>query len=85
MSHVPIPYRDGCRVVLVGAEASKLWFQIGFHRLRDAEGVVSFTGREDLSALAALLELRGQDPGRSRARSAARRGVSWLRASSSAS
>lgn len=61
-SYVPIPYRDGCRVVLVGAQEKKIWFQINFHRLADATGVVSFTGQEDLSAFAALLALHGQDP-----------------------
>lgn len=62
VSYVPIPYRNGCRVVLVGAETSTLWYQVSFHRLRENTGVVSFTGREDLSALAVLLSQRGQDP-----------------------
>lgn len=61
-SYVPIPYRDGCRVALVGADEKRIWFQINFHRLADAEGVASFTGAEDLSALADLLSRPGRDP-----------------------
>ena len=61
-SYVPIPYRNGCRVALVGADEKRLWFQFSFHRLADAEGVASFTGAEDLGGLAALLAQPGQDP-----------------------
>ena len=61
-SYVPIPYRDGCRVALVGADDKRIWYQINFHRLASADGVVSFTGNEDLSALAELLATQGQDP-----------------------
>ena len=61
-SYVPIPYREGCRVSLLGAHEKKLWYQINFHRLADTAGVTSFTGGEDLSALADLLSNHGQDP-----------------------
>ena len=61
-SYVPIPYRRGCRVTLVGAHTKRIWFQIHFHRRAEAEGVVSFTGAEDLSGLSDLLSSHGQDP-----------------------
>ena len=61
-SYVPIPYRRGCRVSLVGAHKERIWFQVGFHRLASAEGVTSFTGQEDLSALSALLGAQGSSP-----------------------
>ena len=61
-SYVPIPYRKGCRVSLFGVQRKGIWYQINFHRLADAEGVTSFTGREDLSAYAALLSDPGKDP-----------------------
>ena len=61
-SYVPVPYRDGCRVTLVGAHEERIWFQINFHRLADFDGVTSFTGNEDLSALAGLLAIQGEDP-----------------------
>ena len=61
-SYVPISYRDGCRVALVGAHEKRIWYQINFHRLADAGGVESFTGEEDLSVLEDLLATQGQDP-----------------------
>ncbi len=61
-SYVPIPYRDGCRVSLVGAHKERIWFQFNFHRL-DAPGeITSFTGDEDLSAWASLLSLQSTSP-----------------------
>ncbi len=62
VSYVPIPYRAGCRVTLTGAHEEKIWYQLTFHRLAEPAAVVSFTGREDLSAWAALLAARGEDP-----------------------
>jgi hypothetical protein len=59
---VPIPFRDGCRVSLVGAEAERIWFQVNAHRLPSPDGVVSFTGGEDLSDWRALLAATGTDP-----------------------
>lgn len=61
-SYVPIPYRRGCRVSLVGALSYRLWFQLTYHRLAEAGDVATFTGREDLSALAGLLSRAGADP-----------------------
>ncbi|HEV8242297.1 MAG TPA: DUF2961 domain-containing protein [Thermoanaerobaculia bacterium] len=63
VSYVPIPYRRGCTVSLVGAESARIWYQIGFHRLASAAGVTSFRGDEDLSGLrAALSTPAGVDP-----------------------
>ena len=62
ISYVPIAFRDGCRLSLVGAEAERIWFQIGGHRLASPDGVTTFTGSEDLSAWRALLDSPGDDP-----------------------
>ncbi len=62
VSYVPIPYRNGCRVSLVGAQAARLWYQIHFHRLARPGEVQSFTGAEDLAALRDLLLDPGADP-----------------------
>ncbi len=61
-SYVPIPYRKGCRVTLKGAEEARIWFQVTYHRLRDATGVSTFTGNEDLSRWSELLAGAGDDP-----------------------
>ena len=62
VSYVPIPYRTGCRVSLVGALAYRLWFQFNLHRLAEAGDVATFTGLEDNSPLASLLASPGADP-----------------------
>ena len=62
VSYVPIPYRSGCRVSLLGAHDKKIWFQFSSRRLASPDGVTSFTGREDLSAWTALLSAPGEDP-----------------------
>ncbi len=62
VSYVPIPYRRGCTISLVGAERERLWFQFSFHRLAQPDGIATFTGREDLSAARALLGRAGSDP-----------------------
>lgn len=61
-SYVPIAYRDGCKVTLLGAHEARIWFQLSFHRLASATGVVTFTGAEDLSSWARLMAVRGEDP-----------------------
>lgn len=61
VSYVPIPYRKGCRISLVGAERARIWYQITFHRLASPGAVVTFTGDEDLSLLADFL--RGGEAG----------------------
>lgn len=61
VSYVPIAYRSGCRVSLVGAARYKLWFQVDLHRLASPDGVETFTGREDLSGLARLMSAGGGD------------------------
>ncbi|MEM7582834.1 MAG: DUF2961 domain-containing protein [Acidobacteriota bacterium] len=61
-SYVPIPYRTGCRITLVGADEIRLWYQINFHRVPRADGITTFTGTEDLSPLTTLLSTQGEDP-----------------------
>jgi hypothetical protein len=62
VSFVPIPFRDGCRLSLVGADPARIWFQVGGHRLASADGVVSFSGVEDLSTWRTMLSSPGSDP-----------------------
>ena len=62
VSYVPIPYRKGCRISLVGAQKARLWYQFHFHRLARPGAVASFTGAEDLSALRELLAAAGKRP-----------------------
>ncbi len=62
VSYVPIPYRASCRISLVGAADRTIWYQVHHHRMENAEGVVPFTGEEDLAQWAALLRRPGHDP-----------------------
>jgi hypothetical protein len=62
ISYVPIPFRNGCEITLVGAEKSKIWFQVQARLLEDAAGLRSFTGREPLTEFRSLLERSGSDP-----------------------
>jgi hypothetical protein len=59
---LPIPYRDGCTVSLVGAAKSTIYFQITHHRLEDAEAVTTFTGKEVPSKWWVMLGGRRRDP-----------------------
>lgn len=61
-SVVPIAFRDGCRLSLVGADEERIWFQVTGHRLASADGVTTFTGTEDLTAWRSLLNSPGTDP-----------------------
>lgn len=67
VSYVPIPYRRGCVVSLVGALHARIWYQITFHRLARPNQVATFTGAEDLQPLNALLDASGTDPWPTRA------------------
>lgn len=62
ISFVPLPFRKGCRVSLVGAEKAKIWFQVSAMLLEKSDGVVSFTGMEDLSQWRRMLARPGADP-----------------------
>lgn len=62
VGYVPMAFRDGCRLSLVGAESERIWFQISGHRLASPQGVTSFTGGEDLSVWRGLLDSPGEDP-----------------------
>src|SRR6185295_3544939 len=60
--YVPIPYRKGCKISLVGAEHARLWLQVTFHRLAQAGVISTYTGTEDLSAWRSILARAGSDP-----------------------
>jgi hypothetical protein len=62
VSYVPIPFRDGCQISLVGADEAKIWFQISARLVDDARGVRSFTGAEILDGLRSALGRLGADP-----------------------
>ncbi|HEX9639515.1 MAG TPA: DUF2961 domain-containing protein [Acidobacteriota bacterium] len=61
-SYVPLPFRAGCRVTLLGAESAKIWFQFTYHLLPEPSEVITFTGGEDLSEWIALFDAAGGDP-----------------------
>ena len=61
-SYVPIPYRKGCRVTLVGAHEERIWFQFTHHRLADPGDVTSFSLDDDLGDWATLLGNTPKDP-----------------------
>ncbi len=62
ISHVPIPYRERCKISLLGADDAKLWFQVTYHELSDRSPVEPFTGEENLAGWRALLDSAGDDP-----------------------
>jgi len=63
VSYVPIPYRSSCVVSLLGAESSRIWYQITAHEFTSGEGLATFTGDEDLSGWRVLLSREpGADP-----------------------
>lgn len=68
-SFVPMPFRRSCQITssvkLVGndrAEGEGGWGHVIWHALPTAEGVETFTGREDLSPLLKLCDTAGQLP-----------------------
>jgi hypothetical protein len=62
VSYVPIPFRRGCTVSLVGAAEARIWFQVTARLVADASRVRPFTGREDLAPMRAMLASAGTDP-----------------------
>lgn len=62
VSFVPLAFRTGCRVSLVGAERAKIWFQVTALLLDRPDGVTSFTGDEDYSEWRRMLAHPGSDP-----------------------
>jgi len=62
VSYVPIPFRDGCEITLVGAESSKIWFQITARLVEDPAGLRSFTGNESIDGFRSMLRRAGTDP-----------------------
>lgn len=62
VSYVPIPFRNGCEITLVGAENAKIWFQVTARLVEDGFGIRSFRGEESLDGFSALLRRAGSDP-----------------------
>jgi len=62
VSYVPIAFRDGCEISLVGADRSKIWFQVTAHLVDDPTGIRSFSGKESFDGLRAVLGRAGKDP-----------------------
>jgi hypothetical protein len=62
VSYVPVAFRNGCEISLVGAENAKIWFQVSARLSDDATGVRSFTGDEDFGELSSILARAGGDP-----------------------
>ncbi|MEN8164530.1 MAG: DUF2961 domain-containing protein [Acidobacteriota bacterium] len=62
VSYIPLPFRTGCRISLVGAGKAKIWFQVSATLLEKPDGVTSFTGTEDLSEWRRMLAHPGTDP-----------------------
>ncbi len=62
VSYVPIPFRDGCTVSLVGAGDATIWFQVTARLVADPTGVRSFTGHERFDDLRTMLDRAGSDP-----------------------
>ncbi len=60
--YLPIPYRKGCKISLIGAEHERLWFQVTFHRLAQAGAISTYTGNDNLAAWRAILARAGSDP-----------------------
>ena len=61
-SYVPIPYRKGCRVTLVGADEQRIWFQFSHHRLSDPGNILSYSAEQDMDEWSSLMGSPGQDP-----------------------
>ncbi len=64
--YVPIPYRNGCRVSLVGAAENKLWYQVSARRATDPAAVTSFGEGGGPGGWAKLLGAGDPDPWRGR-------------------
>jgi hypothetical protein len=62
VSYVPIPFRDGCEITLVGAERAMIWFQVTARMVEGPAGIRSFTGEESFDGLASVLRRAGHDP-----------------------
>jgi len=59
---LPISFRSGCRVSLIGAEKSKIWYQVGGMSWEGADRLPAKAFEEDARGLAHLLKHAGYDP-----------------------
>lgn len=57
--YVPMPYRTGCKITI---DNSTCYYNITYHQYENAEGVTTFTGSEDVSAVVAQWSNCGTDP-----------------------
>lgn len=62
VSYVPVGFRDGCEISLVGADDATIWFQVTARLAEDASSVRSFAGDEDLRGFRSVLRRVGTDP-----------------------
>lgn len=62
VSRLPIGFRSGCRVSLMGAEKAKIWFQVNAIRWDGAADFPLRDPREEAAALGKMLKLAGSDP-----------------------
>jgi len=64
---VPIPYRNGCRVSLLGARDAKLWYQVSARRAPDPASVTPWGAGEGPGRWAGMLGAGDPDPWRAQA------------------
>ena len=62
ISLAPIPFRNGCRVSLTGAEDAKIWYQVTAVLVDEGLPVVSFSKDIDLGPWRKMLQHPGADP-----------------------
>lgn len=62
VSRLPISFRSGCRVSLVGVEKAKLWYQVNGMVWDSAPQTVATSLKEDARRLSKFLKKAGRDP-----------------------
>jgi hypothetical protein len=62
VSYVPIPFRRGCTVSLVGAETSRIWYQVTARLVDHPSDLQSFSPERAHPALQRILARAGRDP-----------------------
>lgn len=59
--YVPMVFREGCRITSSSIDGLN-YYNITFHRFSTADGLVTFTGQEDVSAARDVWNTAGADP-----------------------
>jgi len=62
VSRIPLRFHQGCRVTLVGAEHSKIWFQVGAMLLENDQTDVERVTADEAARLQKMLRRAGDDP-----------------------